>query len=105
MKLTDILISPLKKIPVVGGNVLHVMKDNDNGYSSFGEAYFSLVNYRAIKAWKLHIDMTMNIVVPVGEARFVFVDESGSIREEQIGESHYARLTIPPGIWFGFKGV
>ena len=24
--------------------------------------------------------------------------------EELIGESHYYRLTVPPGIWFGFQG-
>ena len=24
--------------------------------------------------------------------------------DDDIGESNYARLTIPPGIWFGFQG-
>ena len=26
-------------------------------------------------------------------------------KEIIVGEKDYARLTIPPGIWFGFKGV
>ena len=25
-------------------------------------------------------------------------------RTENIGEDRYARLTVPPGIWFGFQG-
>jgi dTDP-4-dehydrorhamnose 3,5-epimerase len=26
-------------------------------------------------------------------------------REEILGEGSLARLTVPPGIWFGFKGL
>ena len=33
-----------------------------------------------------------------------FIDEEGAIREEIIGTNRYVRLTVPPGIWFGFKG-
>jgi dTDP-4-dehydrorhamnose 3,5-epimerase len=36
---------------------------------------------------------------------FVFKDSLGSIREEIIGEGNPARLTVPPGLWFGFKGI
>ena len=53
--------------------------------------------------------MTMNIVVPVGQVRFVFrcVDGDGAdeFRVEDIGLNHYARITVPPGIWFGFQGL
>ena len=40
----DIMITPLARITTVGGDVLHAMKKNDQGYSDFGEAYFSLVS-------------------------------------------------------------
>ena len=49
--------------------------------------------------------MTLNIVVPFGSVLFAFVDEKSKIREEVIGEMRYVRLTVPPGIWFGFKGL
>ena len=53
--------------------------------------------------------MTMNIVVPVGQVRFVFrsVNEDGieKFLVEDIGVSRYARITVPPGIWFGFQGL
>ena len=105
MTVDHILITPLKRIKVVGGDVLHCLKYNDPGFIDFGEAYFSLVNYKSIKAWKRHIKMTLNLVVPVGTVHFVFIDSSGKIREESIGNYNYARLTIPPNIWFGFKGI
>ena len=105
VSLNEICVTPLKRISVTGGDVLHAMKKSDTGYVNFGEAYFSLVEFGAIKAWKRHLQMTLNLVVPIGEVHFVLIDSVGLIREERIGEGHYARLTIPPGIWFGFQGV
>jgi len=105
VRLTEILITPLKRITVSGGDVLHAIKTSDPTFAGFGEAYFSWVNPGVIKAWKLHRQMTLNLVVPVGEVKFVFHElHSGNFREELIGESHYYRLTVPPGIWFGFQG-
>ena len=53
--------------------------------------------------------MTMNLVVPVGRVRFVFrrLDEVGAdeFRVEEIGVDRYSRITVPPGIWFGFQGL
>ena len=105
VSLNEICVTPLKRISVTGGDVLHAMKKSDPGYVDFGEAYFSLVEFGTIKAWKRHLQMTLNLVVPIGEVQFVLMDSVGLIRKERIGEGHYARLTIPPGIWFGFQGV
>jgi dTDP-4-dehydrorhamnose 3,5-epimerase len=109
MKLADILVTPLRIIGVAGGDVLHAMKQSDPCYSGFGEAYFSWVSADVVKAWKRHTQMTMNVVVPVGTVRFVFLcanaDGIEEFRVEEIGEERYARLTVPPGIWFGFQGL
>ncbi len=109
MKLDDILVTPLRRIETVGGDVLHAMKQSDAGYAGFGEAYFSWVSVGAIKAWKRHIQMTMNVVVPVGQVNCVFccvnTDGDEEFRVEQIGVGRYARITVPPGIWFGFQGL
>ena len=109
MSLTDILVTPLQRIDTVGGDVLHGMKQSDPGYAGFGEAYFSWVSIDSVKAWKRHTQMTMNVVVPVGQVRFVFCcvnpDDIEEFRVEEIGEDRYVRLTVPPGIWFGFKGL
>ena len=105
LSVDDILITPLKRIQVAGGDVLHAMKRTDPGFADFGEAYFSMVELGALKAWKRHMRMTLNLVVPVGRVRFVFMDEAGRFRDVEIGEHHYARLTVPPRIWFGFRGL
>jgi len=101
----EIITTPLKQVIVEGGNVLHALKNTDNGYNGFGEAYFSWIEHGSIKAWKRHMRMTMNLIVPVGNVQFVFLTDEGSIiGQEIIGENNFVRITVPPGIWFGFKG-
>ncbi|MBM3394570.1 MAG: dTDP-4-dehydrorhamnose 3,5-epimerase [Betaproteobacteria bacterium] len=104
--LDQIHVTKLKRIPVVGGDVLHALKATEEDYRGFGEAYFSMVNAGAVKAWKMHRRMTLNLVAPIGEVRFVFFSADGNTqREITIGAANYARLTVPPGIWFGFQGL
>ena len=104
--LDNILVTPLKRITTEGGDVMHALKKSDNGYNGFGEVYFSWVEQGAIKAWKCHQRMTLNLVVLLGEVSFVFhlTDQKDGFRVEDIGEARYVRLTVPPGIWFGFQG-
>ena len=107
--LNNIKITPLDRVEILGGDVLHAMKSSDFGYAGFGEAYFSCINYGSIKAWKRHRRMVMNLVVPVGRVKFVFhIPEnqvSNSFHVLEIGKDNYSRITVPPGIWFGFQGL
>jgi dTDP-4-dehydrorhamnose 3,5-epimerase len=107
--LRNIIITPLQRIPTPGGDVLHGIRSVDETYVGFGECYFSNINHGQIKGWKRHTKMTMNLIVPRGMVQFVFFepgDLSGSnFRIETIGEGAYARLTVPPMIWFAFRGL
>jgi dTDP-4-dehydrorhamnose 3,5-epimerase len=105
--LNKIKVTKLSTFSLDSGDVLHAMRNDDPGYNGMGEVYFSFINPKAIKAWKLHYRMTLNLVVPIGMVRFVFLDSQRPkvSRVEDIGEQNYTRLTVPPGIWFGFKGL
>ena len=82
------------------------LKKSDSGFRDFGEIYFSNINYKNIKAWKMHTKMTMNLIVPIGKVQFVVYDENKNLLENfMIGEENYSRITVPPMIWFGFKGI
>jgi len=106
-----VLLTPLKKIDVPKGDVYHGIKASDPGYEGFGEAYFSTVRCGAVKAWKKHKRMTLNLVVPVGKIVFVIFDDrdasgtNGRFAQFALSLDNYNRLTIPPGLWLGFKGV
>ncbi len=100
----QIKVTSIKRIKVEGGDVMHAIKNCDPEFNGFGEAYFSLIDFNAIKGWKRHLTMTLNLVVPIGSVQFVFFDDFAGIRKELIGQNNYMRLTVPPGIWFSFKG-
>ena len=100
-----IIVSELTQINLEAGDVYHGLKNGDNGFLKFGELYFSKINFNKIKAWKKHKSITLNLIVPYGEVKFVFLNDDGSFSEYIIGDKNYKRLTIPPNIWFGFKGI
>ncbi len=104
--LDTIVDKKLSEIQTDKGNVMHVLKENEDAFKKFGEAYFSWIKPKAVKGWKKHSKMTMNLVVPIGNVKFVFFNSNLEVNKEYIiGEDNYIRLTVPPNIWFGFKGL
>jgi dTDP-4-dehydrorhamnose 3,5-epimerase len=105
----DVIVIHLDVIDTPGGNVLHAMKGSSAGYSGFGEAYFSQVDKGAVKAWKRHKKMTLNLVVPLGAIKFVLFDDRDmsniQFQEIIISRDNYCRLTVPPMVWMGFQGL
>ena len=101
-----IKIKKLKQFKLEDGDVYHALKASESEYYGFKEAYFSTIKNNKIKAWKRHYKMTMNLIVPIGKVQFVFYDENKNLLKNlMIGEENYSRITVPPMIWFGFKGV
>ena len=106
-------VTKLLKIEQPIGSVMHALKASSNGYCGFGEAYFSTVSFQNTKGWKLHQRMTLNLIVPYGEIRFIVHDgktQKGLTQIEPLidvilGESDYSRLTVPPGYWVAFQGI
>ena len=104
--MNQIIIKPLKKINVEEGDVLHALKSSEDEFHGFKEAYFSTIKKNKIKAWKRHTVMTMNLIIPIGRVQFNFYDNNKNLLKNTIvGEDNYCRITVPPMIWFGFKGL
>ncbi|KJR99405.1 MAG: dTDP-4-dehydrorhamnose 3,5-epimerase [Peptococcaceae bacterium BRH_c4a] len=107
----DLMVRDLKKIVDERGMVMHMLRSDSPMFNGFGEIYFSVVNPNIIKAWKKHNEMTQHFAVPVGSIRLVIYDDRknsgtcGNIEELEIGEDNYSLIKIPPGVWYGFKGV
>ncbi len=104
-------VRPLKQISDERGKVMHMLRRDDQWFEQFGEIYFSVVYPGVIKAWHLHKRMTLNYAVVTGMIKLVIHDErtdsasEGQTQELFIGEDNYVLVTIPPGLWNGFKGV
>jgi len=104
-------ITPLRQIPDERGKIMHMLRSNVEGFSGFGEIYFSCVYPNAIKAWHIHKKMVLNYAVPLGHIKFVLYDDRaesptrGELQEIFLGPDHYKLVTVPPMIWNGFKGL
>ncbi len=106
-----VIITPLKVISDERGKIKHMLKSESEAFKSFGEIYFSFVYTGVVKGWHLHDKMTLNYAVPVGNIKFVLFDErensptKNELMELFIGEDNYCLVTVPPGVWNGFKGI
>ena len=99
-----ITLTPLKQITHPKGDIYHAMKASDNGFSGFGEAYFSTVNKSDIKGWKKHNEMTLNLIIVMGEVEFV-VHNGIDFFNVKLSKDNYQRLTVKPGLWVAFRGL
>jgi dTDP-4-dehydrorhamnose 3,5-epimerase len=104
-------LTPLKQFHDERGKIMHMFKSSDPHFKSFGEIYFSCINPGVIKGWHIHRDMTLNYAVPHGMIKFVLYDQrensptKGEIQEIYMGPTNYCMVTVPPGVWNGFKGI
>lgn len=104
--------TPLARIATPGGDVFHGLKQTDEDFAGFGEAYFSSVERGAVKGWRRHTRMVMNLIVPTGRIRFVVGEDHPDgvpVAREQFvlspDAAEYGRLTLAPGVWMAFQGV
>jgi len=109
MNIEGVLVVPKKIVGDDRGKVMHVLRSDDPSFDHFGEAYFSEIFAGVTKGWKLHTLSVSNMVVPVGEVRFVMFDASegsatkGEYDDVTIGESNYQMLVVPPGVVYAWR--
>lgn len=111
-RIDGLTVTPLQQVADERGAVLHMLRADEPDFLAFGECYFSQINAGVIKAWKRHRRQCQNIAVPVGRVRFVIYDDRersptrGTLNIVELGRpDDYARLRIPPFLWYGFKGI
>lgn len=104
-------IQPLKQIADERGAIIHMLRRDDPWFQQFGEIYFSMVYPGVVKGWHLHTRMTLNYAVVSGTIKLALFDArdgsatKGTVQEIFAGRANYVLVTVPPGVWNGFKGV
>ena len=108
----DVVLTELKQFSDERGTLLHMLRNDDPLFTTFGECYFSEVLPGAVKAWKLHRNQTQNFSVPVGRIKLVIYDNrknsisNGNLQYVNLGRpDSYFRIMIPPGLWYGFTCI
>jgi dTDP-4-dehydrorhamnose 3,5-epimerase len=88
-----------------------MLKADDPHFEKFGEIYFSCTYPNVVKAWHKHSEMTLNYTTVVGVVKVVLFDDRetsssyGETEEYVLSPENYYLLTVPPGIWNGFKAI
>ncbi|HXG88146.1 MAG TPA: hypothetical protein VNJ02_07410 [Vicinamibacterales bacterium] len=101
---------PLDAFTDSRGVLMRMVRADDPGFAGFGEIYFSGVDQGAIKAWRRHNRSTSQFAVPIGAIQLVMFDDRpgsatcGAVMVIETGRHHYQLITIPPGVWNGFRG-
>jgi dTDP-4-dehydrorhamnose 3,5-epimerase len=106
-----VAVRPLRIIPDERGQIMHMLRADAPHFERFGEIYFSVVYPGVVKGWHLHRQMVLNYAVVCGMIKLALYDERpdsptrGEVQELFIGEANYVLVTIPHGVWNGFKGI
>ena len=106
-----VFVKPLRQILDERGKIMHMIRNDDPDFISFGEIYFSIVYPGVIKGWRIHKKMIQNYAVPSGAIKLVLYDDRassktrGELQEIFLGPENYCLVRIPPLVLNGFKGI
>lgn len=104
-------VTPLKIIPDERGCVRHFIRSTDPDFEKFGETYITEVYRGVIKAWHGYPTKRMHYTVIRGMVKLALQDtrtQSETYMQTDtlfVGEQNYVRVTIPFGVFNGFKGL
>lgn len=107
----DVSVTPLTIIPDERGCVRHFIRSTDPDFETFGETYITEVYRGVTKAWHGYYTKRMHYTVIKGMVKLALYDgrkESetfGQFDTHFLGDLNYSRITIPPGVFNGFKGL
>ena len=104
-------IVPKNQIIDERGKIMHMLRNDDENFTKFGEIYFSYSHPNTVKAWHLHKSMTVNYACVIGKIKLVLMDDrplsptKGLLEEIFLTTENYSLVSVPPGIWNGFKSI
>ena len=93
------------------GRLWEILRCDDVIFQRFGQVYVTTAYPGVVKAWHAHRKQTDFFTVLSGMAKFVLFDmredstSQGEIQEFYLGRDHLELITIPPGVYHGFKCI
>jgi dTDP-4-dehydrorhamnose 3,5-epimerase len=110
-RIEGLKVTPLRRIADERGTIYHMLRADDSHFEQFGEIYFTSIYRGIVKGWHKHREMTLNYACIFGRVKLVGYDDrpdsptAGSLVEIILGPDDHSLVTIPPGVWSGFKGM
>jgi len=104
-------IKKLKTIPDERGRLMEVLRNDDDLFIRFGQAYITTAYPGVVKAWHYHKKQHDNFACISGMMKVVLYDgredspTKGDVNEFFIGVHNPMLVQIPPGVMHGFKCI
>jgi len=101
----------LKMIADERGRLMEILRSDDGFFEQFGQVYMTTAYPGVVKAWHYHKLQRDNFTVVRGAMKLVLYDDRedsptrGEIDEFIIGEHNPTLVSIPKGVWHGFKCI
>jgi dTDP-4-dehydrorhamnose 3,5-epimerase len=106
-----ISIKNLKVIPDERGWLMEILRCDDKIFKQFGQVYLSTAYPGVVKGWHYHKKQTDNFTCLRGMMKVALYDAREispsfrTINEFFIGEKNPILISVPPGVFHGFKGI
>lgn len=104
-------VKKLRAIPDERGRLMEILRSDDPGFTKFGQVYMTTCYPGVVKGWHYHHKQTDYMTAISGMVKIVLYDNredsptKGELNEFFVGRHNRIRLTIPPGVCHGFKGI
>jgi dTDP-4-dehydrorhamnose 3,5-epimerase len=109
--INGVKLKKLLVIPDERGWLMEILRCDDTIFEKFGQVYLTTAYPGVVKAWHYHRKQTDNFTCIHGMMKVVLFDarkESPTYRELReffIGEKNPVLISVPPGVYHGFKGI
>jgi len=91
------------------GRLMEILRSDEEIFKKFGQLYITTNYPGVVKAWHCHKQQTDNICCVKGKIKIALYDAreksktKGKVNEFIIGEDNPALISIPKGIYHGWK--
>jgi len=106
-----VVIKPLKVIPDERGWLMEILRNDDPIFTQFGQVYMTTAYPGVVKGWHYHKKQTDNFTCVHGMMKVALYDKRegsptyGALMEIFVGEKNPVLISVPPGVYHGFKGI
>lgn len=104
-------VKTLKVIADERGRLMEILRCDDECFERFGQMYMTTNYPDVVKAWHFHKIQTDNVCCLKGMIKIALYDAressgtKGEINEFFIGDHNPMLVTIPPGVYHGWKCI
>ncbi len=104
-------VNKLKVVPDERGRLMEILRSDDPAFVKFGQVYMTTNYPGVVKAWHYHKKQTDYVCCVKGMIKLVAYDSrgksktKGEINEFFIGDHNPCLITIPPGVYHGWKCI